>query len=166
METPEVQYIAMLPDNVIAVLEQFRPSAEGVEKFSQLVITEVEEGRQDPLKVALYMKTLEKIVKNVSERLSEHYLREAQKYGEKTFKHLGADISVGEVYTAYDYSACKDPVWSDLEKIIISAGEQMKEREKLLKTLTKPFVEVIEGEAVTINPPVRKSREGIKISIK
>lgn len=168
MDKPyEVQYVAeAAPATALNILSQFSTSAEGIERFSKLVIAEVEEGREDPLKVALGMKTLEKIVKRVNETLSEYYLREATKYGQKTFEHAGAEITVGEVSTSYDYAACGDPVWNDLQKIVAHAQEQMKEREKTLKTLTKPLVEVIEGEAIEIKPPLRKSKEGIKISIK
>lgn len=154
------------PASAIGVLNQFSTSAEGINRFSRLVGVEVEEGRENPLKVALVMKTLEKIVKNVNDSLSAYYLREATKYSEKTFNYAGAEITVGDVATSYDYASCGDPVWNDLQKIVAHASEQMKEREKTLKTLTRPMVEVIDGEAIEIKPPVRKSKEGIKISIK
>lgn len=166
MET--VQYIPVPPDNVVAVLEQFSTSKEGINKFSQLVIDEVKEGREDALKVALFMKTIKEIAEGVNKELADDYLKEASKYGEKSFSHLGAEISVAPVYTAYDYEACNDPVWNDLMRIVINAGEQMKEREKFLRALPGSTTIVIEntGEAVTIVPPVKKQREGIKISIR
>lgn len=163
----EVQYVAVPPDSVIAVLDQFSTSLAGVEKFSQLVIAEVEEGRQDPLKVALYMKTMEKIVERVNKALPEHYLREASKYGQKTFSHLGAEITIKDTSVKYDYSACGHPPYNQLVKIKEETERQMKDLEATLKTLKAPQEMLFEGgEVATVNPPAVFRKEGIAISIK
>lgn len=162
----KAQYIAVSPDSVMGVLDQFVTSEEGIARFAYLVTTEVEEGRVDPLKVALYMKTLEKIGEIVGKKLSEYYLREAEKYGAKQFAFNGAEISVGPVSTTYDYTVCNHPGWNDLTKLINEATTQRKDIEALLKTLKSPQVLVIEGEAVEVQPPVKNQKDGIKISIK
>lgn len=162
----EVKYIAESPESALTLLEKFTTSKEGVARFAAIVINEVEEGRVDALRVALFMKTLEKIKESVNEVLDKYYVSEARKYGEKPFDFRGAQFQVGDVGVKYDYSTCGHPGWNDLEKIIVSATEQQKEIEPLLKALTAPAVLVIEGEAVTVNPPVRKGKQAIKITIK
>jgi hypothetical protein len=162
----EQPVIVQGPDTVMGVLAQFSTSAEGIAKFSQLVINEVEEGRVDPLDVAIQMKTLEKIVERVGGVLKKYYVSEAEKHGGKPFGWKGAEISVQEVGTKYDYSQCGDPRWNDLTKIIEQAIEQRKELEDFLKHLKGTTVEVIEGEAVSLRPPLRTSSTGIKISIR
>jgi len=164
MET--IQSIHEGPTTVISVLEQFSTSAEGIAKFSHLVISEVEEGRVDPLKIALFMKTMEKIMKQVNDRLTEYYVREAEKHSQKTFSHLGAEICIAEHGTKYDYSSCGHPGWTDLTKIIDEAVKQRKEIEDLLKVLKTATDLIIEGEGITVRPPVKSSKTGINISIK
>lgn len=161
-----VSYMVGAPDNVISVLEQFSTSAEGIAKFSHLVITEVEEGRIDPLKVALFMKTMEKIKERVNERLHKYYVSEAGKYGEKPFDHLGAEISVGEVGGRFQFTGCH-PEWDGLQRIIDSALEQQAPLEALVKALKTPTDIRIEDELVTLKPPVKVgAKMSIKIKIK
>lgn len=162
----EVKYIAEDPSSAMGLLERFTTSAEGIEVFAHKIITEVEEGRADALRVALFMKTMEKIKDRVNERLAEYYLNEAQKHSAKTFTYRGAEISVGPVSTVYDFSGCGHPGWTHLTNIITLATEQRKEIETLLKAIKEPQGMVIDGEPVHISPPVKKQKDGIKISIK
>lgn len=155
-----------MPDNVVSVLEQFSTSKEGIEKFSSLLIQDVYNGNVDPLKVALFMKTLEKIKEAVNEQLGARYVVEAAKYGDKPFLHLGAEISVGEVGVSYDYSACNHPGWNDLTMIIQKATEQRKDIEATLKSLKAPMDIRHEDELVTVYPPHKKGKESIKIQIR
>lgn len=163
----EPQYIAVQPDNVLAVLDQFSTSAEGVEKFARLVIAEVEEGRADPLKVALYMKTIDQIRERVTRGTAEYALKEASKYGEKTFPFHGAEITVKDVKVEYDYSVCGHPPYDQLVKILEETRRQMKDIEATLKTLKSPQEMLFEGgEVATVRPPAVFRKEGIAISIK
>lgn len=163
----EVQYMAGKPDNVLAVLDQFATSSEGIAKFAHLVITEVEEGRVDPLRIALFMKTMEKIKETVNEKLSEYYVREAEKHPGKSFEYRGAEISIRENGGKYDFNVCGDPVWSDLKKIADETSRQMKEREEFLKAMKTATDLIVEGEGITVKPPVKVgAKMGIQISIK
>lgn len=162
------QSIPVQASTVLEVLDQFSTSAEGIAKFSHLVKQEVEEGRADALRVAIYMKTMEKIVKDVNEGLSRHYLDEAsrQTSNDKPFEFRGATISFAEHGVKYDYSKCGHPGWNDLTKIIEHAIEQRKEIEALLKVIKGPTDLIIEGEPLTVTPPVKSGKAGINISIK
>lgn len=167
MDQQEVQYIAVPPNNVMAVLDQFSTSLEGVDKFARLVIAEVEEGRVDPLRVALYMKTMEAICERVRKATSEHALKEAAKYGQKSFGFLGAEVTIRDTYTRYDYSVCGHPAYNDLAKIKAETERQMKDIEATLKTLKGPQEMLFDGgEVATVKPPRVERKEGIAISIK
>lgn len=161
----EAQYIVG-PASVLGVLDQFATSAEGIAKFAHLVIQEVEEGRVDALRIALFMKTMEHIKDAVNKKLTEYYVREAEKHPGKSFDYRGAEIAIAQHGTKYDYSVCGDPVWNDLKKISDEAGKQLKEREEFLKVLKTPTDLIIEGEGVTVRPPVKTSKTGINISIR
>lgn len=154
------------PSSALAVLEQFSTSAEGIAMFSNMVITEVEEGRADALRVALFMKTLDKIKERINEKLGRHYLTAAEKYPEKVIKLHGAEITIGELGVKIDYASSGHPGWKDLTRIIEEATKQRAEIEEFLKVIKSPQVIVIEGEAVEVKPPVRRGTTGIKISIK
>lgn len=163
----EVKYIAEGPSSPLALLEQFATSAEGIAKFSHLVIAEVEEGRVSALKVALLMKTVEKIKDQINDTLGKHYRREAETYGEKPFAFNGAEISLADHGVKYDYSECGHPELEQLTKQIEEATAQRKVKEDLLKALKAPMEILLEGgEVVTIKPPTRKAKAGINISIK
>jgi hypothetical protein len=165
----QTQVVAEDGSSAIALLEKFTTSAEGIALFALKVITEVEEGRVDPLRVALFMKTMEKIKERVDEKLKAHYLNEAEKNcggNVKTFKYRGAEITVGAVKTEYDFTDCGHTGWNDLTKIINEATAQRKEYEATLKTLTGPTGMILDGEPLMIKPPVKKQVDGIKISIK
>ena len=165
METT-VQYIAVPPDNALAVLDQFATSKAGIHKFADLVIAEVREGRVDPLKVLLYSKTLEEIAKILRSELNDSFISEAEKYGQKKFEAHGAEIELKDVGVSYDYSKCGHPGYNDCEKILRATGERMRELEAFLKTIKAPIDLRVEDELVTVHPPVRKGKSGIAITIK
>ena len=167
MENHEEAIIDGRPQTVMAVLDQFATSAEGIEKFAHLVITEVKEGREDPLKVALLMKTMEKIGEIVNNELRGSYVSEAEKYGTKPFKLHGAEISIGEVGGRWNFSNCGHPDWEFYDQQIHSSAQSQKKVEELLKAIHGPTDLIVDGEGVTVKPPVKVgAKTGIKISIK
>jgi hypothetical protein len=154
------------PEQPLNLLEQFSTSAEGIAKFAHKVITEVEEGRADALRVAILMKTLEKIYERVNDKLGPYYRTAAEKFGEKPFPYHGAEVVVADTGTRYDYTECNHPGWNDLKKTADETKAQMDDYETLLKALKSPTDLIIEGEGVTVNPPTKKAKAGIKITIK
>jgi len=165
-QTTAVQKIAE-GQGPLSTLQLFGTSKESIALFSDLLIREVEEGRVDALKVAIALKSIEKIQERVGEVLKPYYLSEAQKHSaEKPYDSSGAEIQVGENGVKYDYSGCGHPEWTRLQALIEEAIRQQKEPEALLKALRSEQTLVIEGEAVTVRPPVKKGSLGIKIKIK
>lgn len=157
-----------LPSTALGVLEMFSTSRTGIDIFSDQLIQAVEEGEVNPLKIRIWLKTMEEIIERVKKETNEHQLRESEKYPERTFEYAGAKIEKAELGTKYDYSICNDPVHTHLQNIVDEADKQLKARETFLKALSEPLVLVDEGsgEVVKVLPPSKKSTTGLKVSIK
>lgn len=161
-------YIDNMPNTAMGVLNLFSTSQAGVDRFTDQIIRSVQQGETNPLKVRIWVKTMELICSRLKSETSEDQLIEADKYGEKTFEYAGAKITKTEVSTKYDFSKCGDPIWESREQILSAAKAQLKEREDFLKTIKEPItmVDDLSGEIVTITPPIKTSVSGLNVSIK
>jgi hypothetical protein len=161
------QFIPVLPDTPMSVLELFEPTKKGVVSFAAQVINQVEDGKLDPLRVRLLCKTLDEVSEKINKGTKEHQEREAAKYGEKTFIYHGAQFDHAPVYTVYDYSVCGDPVYNELKKNLAELNEMLKKREDFLKSLTGQETLVSDtGEIATIIAPLKKQTMGVKVTLK
>ena len=124
-------------------------------------------GDQDPLKVAVHLKALEGLISKLrkDEQIQDYTLEQALKQDEKTFSIYGAEISIREMGTKYDYSICNDSLIEGLYNQMTVLKKQIKERETMLKTIKedKPLVS-LEGEI--LNRPLKTSKTGIAITLK
>jgi hypothetical protein len=164
----ETRIIETPPSTVLGVLEQFGTSKEQINKFASLVLTEVENGNADPLKLHIYCKTLEAIADKIKAGIKDAAMTEAAKYGQKEFEFMGASVAVVPVSTQYDFKVCNYPAWEECDFEISSATERRKIAEAFLKAVKEPFTMIDDrtGEVVTIHPPVKRQIDGIKITIK
>src|SRR3990167_489829 len=125
-------------EKAISTITNFVTSKDGITKFVNQCVSEIEAGLIDPLHMSIYLKTMEKIIKGIQAKIKASALTEADKYG-KSFDFRGAKIDVSELGTKYDYTNCKDIVWNDLTKKITELTERRKEREAMLKTVKEPM---------------------------
>lgn len=156
------------PSTAIGVLDMFSTSRTGIDCFSDQVIQAVQAGEVNPLKIRIWLKTMEEIIERVKKETNEFQLREAEKYPEKSFEYAGAKIEKAELGTKYDYSVCHDPVVEQLECTLESVKQQLTDRQKFLQAIKDPLIVVNDetGEVNTINPPLKKSTSGLKVSIR
>lgn len=134
--------------------------------FSDKLVGEVESGNISALDLHIKLIAMEKSIADVKKRIAEYALSESEKYGSKSFEHLHAKVDVVEVGVKYDYSSCGDAEWHEIDDQINSLSEKKKDREKFLKTLTKPLQLVKDdGEGIIVNPPLKTSTTGLKISL-
>jgi hypothetical protein len=121
----------------------------------------------NPLLAHVYIKSVEKSLEGISAGIKEAVMAEASKY-EKSFEFHGARIEQVELGTKYSYSNCNDREWNELDRQIQELTEKRKERENVLKALRNPMTTVDEGtgETWTINPAIKTSTSGIKVTIK
>jgi len=124
-------------------------------------------GEQDSLKVAVHLKALEELISKLrkDEQIQDYTLEQSLKQGEKTFSIYGAEISIREMGTKYDFSICNDSLLEGLYSQMTILKKQIKERETMLKTISEdnPAVSM---DAEILHPPLKTSKTGLAITLK
>ena len=149
-------------------LALFETDKEQRRTFVEQVVYNIEEGNQDPLKIHLQVKCLEDIIKQLTSHplYKENLITEAQKFG-KSFEHHNAKFEIKEMGVKYDYTNCQDPIYNELMAQKTELDDKIKEREKLLKSVSLSGMQIIvEDELVTIYPPVKTSTTSITVNLK
>lgn len=151
------------PTSLLAILPNTKDE---IISFSQKLLTQIEDGDIDPLKVHIQLKAIETVIKNVNDNnFYKAAIRTgAEAYGAKQFPAFGAKVELAEVGTKYNFENCGHTVYNDLCSKIKQLEAEKKEIETLLKAITKPTPMILEGEAVEVFPPVKTSTSSIKIS--
>lgn len=157
-----------LPTSAYGVMKLLPDTKTGVEIFSKQLVSAVQNGEVNPLELKALFKIMEKVAEKVDSEIKENLLREAGKYPEKKFHAFGFEIEKAEVGAKYDYLACGDPIYEQRHAILEAAKAQLEERVLFLKALREPvtLVDDESGEVATIHPPVKKSVEGLKFTMK
>lgn len=122
----------------------------------------------DPLKVLVRLKYLEKLLENVlkDKDLDDLFISEAEQYSAKERIIVsGAELAVRETGVKYDYAASGDSTWAILEAQINELSEKKREREKYLQYLpVEGAVDASTGEF--IRRPPRTSKTKVVVTIK
>jgi hypothetical protein len=130
-----------------------------VERFKSTLKSEILAGNDDPLKVFVRLKYIEKTIADTlkDEDIERHILKEFDLYGkEKIVEVMGAKLNAQETGVKYFYEDCGDPVWSDYDAQIKDLTEKRKAREKFLQALPKEGT-VDPSTGVYINRPPKSS---------
>lgn len=138
--------------------------------FIEDVITRIEEGQADPIKVKLQVKKMEELVKALQDnsRFRDLVMDEAVKHG-KTFEMYNAKFEVRSLSAKYDYSMCNDAELTRLNASIEELSAMKRQREAFLKSLPATGLETVteDGEVVRLYPPVKgPSGDTIAITLK
>jgi len=128
--------------------------------FVEGIIEGINEGAVHPLRLAVYLKSLEEILKSVKEHyvVREAITDAADLYPEKTFGAYGAEITKTE-RTTYNFAGCGDHVLSDLIEEQTKLKAMIEARQEMLKTGINPET----GETFTRPVPVTTSFLTIKL---
>lgn len=155
-------------ETAISTLSYFNTSKDGIQKFVDQVILELENGLINPLDLLIYLKSIEKSIEGINSKAKEIIISESDKYSEKRIEYKGAIIEKSELGTKYNYENCEDVVWNKLNQELISINEKKKERETMLKALKESInlVDENSGETWRVNPPIKTSTSGLKVTIK
>jgi paraquat-inducible protein B len=97
--------------------------------FVEKVVNEVLEGAIEPIKLAVYLKSIQETIKQIIQE-------ESEKYGKK-YELYGCEIQ-NSSRTALDYSGCQDQVYNDLVKQMDQLKEVIKAREAVIKSGIDP----------------------------
>lgn len=139
---------------------------ENIANAVQAITNEVSDGNYDSLRgliLAIKGKNLfTDLEKSLRPKAEDEYVFKL----EKGYSAHDCKIDQAETGVSYDFSVCGDTEWQYLYERSEFFKNELKEREAMLKTITKETVMIIEGEEVTIKPPIRKSKLGLKITVK
>lgn len=154
--------------NATSVVTIGPSTSDEVNRFANQVIQAVKNGEENPLKLLIQIRGMEKAFKIIAEKIKDNYLKESENYPGTKFQFMGNEISKGDTYTEYDYTVCADPIWEQRKTILDMAKSQLDERQEFLKALREPITIIDEssGEVVNVRPPLKKSTPGLKVSIK
>jgi hypothetical protein len=110
---------------------------------------------------------VKKVIEGILEdkELKEHFLKEFRLYeDEKIIAFEGVEMYQMEAGTKYNYKACGDPVWNDLDKQVSELTAKRKERETLLKAAKEGFVD--QNTGVFVGPVPKSSTTVVACRIK
>lgn len=128
----------------------------------------VTDGHADEVKMLVLAKKGQELFKQLETSIRP-IAEDKVKLGKgEIYTKFGVAISQKENGVSYDFTACNDPQWERLKQSADEANSSLKNREKTLKTFTKP-VDVLDpetGEVTEVQPPIRSGKLGLNLSIK
>jgi len=154
-------------ETAITTVRQLPETKAQIEIFAHQLEKGLTNGQIIPSDLLRFQKAMEKVFEKIKPVLIETTLDEIEKYGKSAVLN-GAEFSIIEAGTKYDYSVCDDAKWNDLSKELESIKNKIIERETFLKSI-KEKLEIIDtesGELNIINPCVKSSSTTIKVKFK
>ena len=154
-------------ETAITTVRQLPETKAQIEIFAHQLEQGLTSGQIIPSDLLRFQKAMEKVFEKIKPVLIETTLDEIEKYG-KSAVLKGAEFSIIEAGTKYDYSGCGDAKWNDLSKELESIKGKLKDRETFLKCLKEPmtFVNDETGEIINLNPPKKSSSTTLKVTFK
>lgn len=154
-----------------SILSLFETTKEQRQSFALGIIDALQAGEVDPLKVHLQVKCMESIIKLLNENTiyKQSILEAAEKHGQKSFEYMNSKVEIRETGVKYDFEKCNDKEWEFLDSHSKAIDNDLKEREKFLKTVSAKGLEIVDkftGELVTIYPPSKSSTTSVAITLK
>jgi hypothetical protein len=152
----------------INILSLFETTKEQRKSFVDDLITKLDNGEVDPLKVHLQLKAMEEIVKicTADENYKATLISAASHHGKK-FMMFNAEFMTKEVGVKYDYSRCGD---DELTILLVQSDElnaKIKQRQDFLKTVPITGIDIRQGdELVTVYPPSKSSTTSVTVTLK
>lgn len=170
----------LTPTSILSLLESNKDQRQA---FISNLMNELDNGNVDPLKVHMQLKSIEKIIdeltntdekKNkdgysIAKRYKALVLAEAEKYGKKEFEYQNAKVKIQEVGTKYNYEKCGDAELMDWQSEMDELKAKIDKRQKLLQHVPeKGMVLTSEqsGETYIVYPPGKSSTTGIVMSLR
>lgn len=149
----------------IGTLRIMPSTPQQVATFAKGIIQSVKSGDANPLEVLVMLRSLELVSELVKDEIGDNVLRAADKYPEKKFEAFGAIIEKSENGTKYSYETSKDTIYERLQTDFNTAKDRLDERTAFLRGLKQPIIVIDEmtGEVVTITPPLKKSKSGVRV---
>lgn len=153
-------------EKVSSTLSVLPTSKQQVDNMVAKATELIENGEWNPLTAQVIRKGTEDFWKKLKPVLDKYSRDEAEKHGAKEFEFGGGKIALAENGIEWDYSNCNDPVLVDLQIEADNANQRLKDRQKFLQGLKLPTkIENEMSDSHIINPPVRSSTSGLRVSL-
>jgi hypothetical protein len=151
-------------------------SEAGVEKVADKLYMDVLEGRTSAINLVEMLKFVEtvgSVVKGKSDLNGENKFVDLVRDeiarnsddGKSCSSKYGTKLELAETGVKYDFTACADPEWDDLDKQMDALKEKIKAREKFLKTIGDRGMTLLDegtGEIKKLFPPIKTSSSSFK----
>lgn len=121
------------------------------------------DGNVDALRLFITAKKGQELFSQLEKTVRPYAEQETRISKGEVYKKFGCDITERMTGVSYDFTSCDDQIWNELNSQIESLTEKKKEREKFLKTITKP---IFDENGIEIKPPIQKGRLGLNVLIK
>jgi len=143
-------------------LASFEPSKFNNSVIKSTIVEHFKETGESPLETLVRMDAISQLFDEVRADLRDLVVGELDKYPQGKAEVLGSEVSRIESGVKYIYE--QDYAWDKLNKEVESLKYALKEREKMLRSITSPVVDPETGEMV--HPAPRVSTTTFKISLK
>ena len=153
-------------NTALSTITVFPSSWKELRDYHEIVKSEILVSNK-PLIIRAKLEWVKKVIEGILEdkELKEHFLKEFRLYeDEKIIAFEGVEMYQMEAGTKYNYKACGDPVWNDLDKQVSELTAKRKERETLLKAAKEGFVD--QGTGVFVGPVPKSSTTVVACRIK
>ena len=153
--------------NEIKLLDNYPATKFDQQMLANDIMLPVLEGEVDPIETYVKAKALIETLKIVVEddRIKDLTISEVEKHGkEATFNR--AKLVVKESGVRYDYLACGDSEYQDLQAELKILQDKIKSREKFLKGIQSKTTIVNDesGEIHEVYPPVKSGTLGVTVT--
>lgn len=143
-------------------LSTIEPSKFSVEMLKSQIVTHFMETGESPLELLVKSEAVIQLLDGIRADLKEVVIEELSKYPQGKAEVLGSELAKMESGVKYIYD--QDYTWCKLNDEIESRKFALKEREKMLRSITAPMVDPETGEVV--HPATKISTTTFKISLK
>ena len=156
-------------ETALSTISVLPATKDEVVRFRKQLKDEILSGTQDVLKIKVQMTLMQRIFDETlkDDDIDEACVNEFQKYSSKEkVVVLGAELRQQETGVKYEYEACGDVKWLDLDAKIKELTEKRKEREKFLQNIPKDEVGIVDpdnGNFITRPPKSSKTKIIVKI---
>ena len=152
----------------VNILSLFETTKEQRKSFVDDLITKLDNGEVDPLKVHLQLKAMEEIVKSCT--ADDNYratLMSAANHHGRKFQMFNAEFLTKEVGVKYDFSRCGDDELTIMQIQADELAAKIKQRQDFLKSVPITGIDIRHGdELVTVYPPSKSSTTSVTVTLK
>lgn len=143
-------------------LSTIEPSKFSIEMLKNQIVSHFMETGESPLELLVKSEAVVQLLDGIRADLKELVIEELSRYPQGKAEVLGSELSKMESGIKYIYD--QDYTWCKLNDEIESRKFALKEREKMLRSITAPMVDPETGEVV--HPATKISTTTFKISLK